>query len=204
MRKESWTFLVAGFIIGFAVLYVWTKQRAPEVVRAIPLNVETATAPALSGPPARGSAQQPAPPVDMARVEQLQAEIKNNPRNYEALVELANIHYKQKNFQDAIAYYSKALEIRPGEIDVRTDLGTMLFYANRYDEAINEFKKVLAVKPDNPQTLFNIGVAMLHGKNDPQAALQYWEKLVETNPNYPEIGFVKEQIQALKERQKKQ
>jgi len=51
--------------------------------------------------------------------------------------------------------------------------------------------------------LFNLGVAMLHGKNDPQGAMQYWEKLLETNPNHPQAAFVKEQIKKLKEQQAK-
>ena len=41
--------------------------------------------------------------------------------------------------------------------------------------------------------------ALVHGKNDLQSAVQYWEKLVETNPNYPEINIVKEQIRIVKE-----
>ena len=74
----------------------------------------------------------------------------------------------------------------------------MLFYLNKYDEAIIELNKVLAKNPTHGQALFNMGVVQLHGKNNPQAALQAWEKLVETNPNFPEISAVKDQIQKLK------
>ena len=57
--------------------------------------------------------------------------------------------------------------------------------------------------PNNAQTLFNLGVAMLHGKNDSKRALEYWEKMVETNPNHPQAALVKEQIKKLKEQQQK-
>ena len=53
------------------------------------------------------------------------------------------------------------------------------------------------------QALFNLGVAMLHGKNDPDSALKYWEKLVETNPGHPQVPFVKEQIRQVKEQRQK-
>ena len=140
----------------------------------------------------------------MTRVERLQTELRNNPKNFEALVELANIHFDQRNLEEAIRLYSSALEIRPDMVNVHTDLGTALFYANRHDDAIAEFKRSLELDPTHPQTLFNIGVAFLHGKNDVQGALQYWEKLVAANPNYPQIELVKEQIRILKEQQKKQ
>ena len=84
---------------------------------------------------------------------------------------------------------------------VRTDMGTAMFYLNRYDDAIAIFKQTLVSNPNDAQTLFNLGVAMLHGKNDPQGALQYWDKLVETNPNHPQAQFVKEQIKKLREQQ---
>ena len=66
-------------------------------------------------------------------------------------------------------------------------------------KAIAQFKDTLARNPTHPQALFNIGVALVHGKNDPQDAVQYWEKLVDTNPNYPELNIVKEQIRIIKE-----
>ena len=93
--------------------------------------------------------------------------------------------------------------MRPSNVSVRTDLATAMFYENRFDDAIAQFKKSLEMDPKNPRALFNMGVTMLHGKNDPDACLQYWEKLVETNPDHPQALFVKEQIQKLKEQQKK-
>ena len=193
MRKQAWAFLLVGFIAGFAILYYWTKQRAPEIVRAMPQPAsQTASVP-----------EPAAPPLDTARVAQLETEIKNNPKSFEALIELGNIYFDQKNFERTIELYTKGLELRPNEVDIRTDLGTAMFYIKRFDDAIAQFKKSLELDPRNAQTLFNLGVVMLHGKGDAPAALQYWEKLVETNPNYTQIDFVKEQIRLLKEQQKK-
>ena len=193
MRKQAWAFLLVGFIAGFAILYYWTKQRAPEIVRAMPQPAsQTASVP-----------EPAAPPLDTARVAQLETEIKNNPKSFEALIELGNIYFDQKNFERTIELYTKGLELRPNEVDIRTDLGTAMFYIKRFDDAIAQFKKSLELDPRNAQTLFNLGVVMLHGKGDAPAALQYWEKLVETNPNYTQIDFVKEQIRLLKEQQKR-
>src|SRR5262245_6477921 len=115
MRKGSLLFLIAGFAVGFAALYYWTMHREPQIVTATPLPLAMA-----------GSSQSPAPPpVDMAEVRQLQDRIKANPSDYDALVQLANIHYDQKNYSDAEGLYKRALAVRGDDLDVRTDLGTM-------------------------------------------------------------------------------
>ena len=113
------------------------------------------------------------------------------------------MNFDQQKFDDAIKHYQQALAVRPDAINVRTDAGTAMFYQKRFDEAIAQFQQVLKQDSTHAQTLFNMGVAMLHGKNDPKGALQYWEKLVETNPNHPQTGFVKEQIRQLTEAQTK-
>jgi cytochrome c-type biogenesis protein CcmH/NrfG len=200
MRRDSLAFLIVGFTIGFAVFYFWTKQREPQIVSAMPTRLllpsNSQTGP--TGPDAQGQT----PPVDPAEVKQLQDRVKANPGDFEGWVSLGNIDFDQRNYSEAANYYTKALAIHD-DLNVRTDLGTMLFYSKRYDEAMTELKKVLAVNPTHGQALFNLGVVFLHGKNDPQNALQTWQKLIDTNPDFPEIGVVKQQIQTLKDSMKK-
>jgi len=78
-------------------------------------------------------------------------------------------------------------------------MGTAMFYQHLYDDALATFKESLRSNPNDAQTLFNLGVVMLHGKNDPKAAVEYWQKLVDANPNHPQAVFVKEQIKKIKE-----
>ncbi|HYR45176.1 MAG TPA: tetratricopeptide repeat protein [Terriglobia bacterium] len=201
MRAQTLIFLLVGFVIGFAGIYTWTKQRAPAVVRATPLPVDPNVPTDLSA--ANSASEPPPPPVDMERVKELTSKIKQNPKDFDSIVELGNLDFEQKNYDDAINLYKKALEVRPDALSVRTDMGTAMFYMKRFDDAIATFKDTLRASPNDAQTLFNLGVAMLHGKNDPQGAVQYWEKFVETNPNHPQAAFVKEQIKKLKEQQAK-
>ncbi len=196
MRAQAWLFLLIGFGIGFGGIYTWEKQRAPDIVRATPLPVDPSTPTNLDG----GNNSEPsAPPVDMARVRELTEKIKKDPKDFDSIVELGNLDFDQKNFDDAIRLYKKALEIRPDAAHVRTDMGTAMFYQNRYDDAIETFTQSLRSNPSDAETLFNLGVVMLHGKKDSKAALQYWTRLVETNPNHPQAQFVKEQIRKLTE-----
>src|SRR5947208_16676491 len=91
MRVQAWLFLLIGFAIGFGGLYTWTKQRAPDVVRATPLPVDPNVPTDLSGSnrsSAASSSEPPAPAVDMARVQELTSKIKQNPKDFDSIVEL--------------------------------------------------------------------------------------------------------------------
>src|SRR5687767_8031191 len=125
MQRASLACLAAGFAVGFAVLFFWTKHREPQIVSATPLL--------LSKQPGAGQQSPAAPPVDVALVQQLQDRLKGNANDYDALVQLGNINYDQRNYADAERFYQRALTIRGDDLDVRTDLGTMLFYQNKYD-----------------------------------------------------------------------
>src|SRR5688572_11069980 len=138
MRKDSFLLLAAGFAIGFGVLYFWTKDRAPEIVSQLP---------SLTSPQVSAASEPPPPPVDMARVQQLQAAIQANPQNFDALREMGNIHFDQRNYKDATSWYGKALAVQPNNLDVRTDMATTMFYSEDFDGSLSEFKKILEVEP---------------------------------------------------------
>jgi cytochrome c-type biogenesis protein CcmH/NrfG len=189
MQRSSFILLVAGFLLGYGLVFTWTKQRAPEVVRAM-AKVMPARLP--------GGAAAP-PPLDVASVQRLMDVIKQNPRDVQSLLELGNMHFDQNNFTEAAGWYEKALEVEPQNANIHADLGTTYFYSQRVDESIAEFQKALTIDPIHPQALYNIGVAYLHGKNDSAAALQTWERLVQAHPTYPRIDVVKEQIETLRQ-----
>src|SRR5580765_5326932 len=133
MRLQAWLFLLIGFAVGFGGLYTWTKQRAPDVVRATPVAVDPNVPTDLNSVRGGGAPDAGAPPVDMARLQELTAKIKQNPRDFDSIVELGNLNFDQRNYDDAINLYKKALEVRPGETNVRTDMGTAMFYLNHFD-----------------------------------------------------------------------
>src|SRR5215472_2831761 len=116
MRMQRWLFLLLGFAIGFGILYTWTKQRAPDVVRATPVPVDPNVPTDLSA-----TGRESAAPVDMARVQELTAKIKQNPHDFDSIVELANLNFDQKNYGDAVKLYKTALEIRPEALNVRSE-----------------------------------------------------------------------------------
>jgi tetratricopeptide (TPR) repeat protein len=128
--------------------------------------------------------------------EPLLIQLKSNPNDVETVVKLGNLYYDSQAYPQAIEYYEKALIQQPDNADVRTDLGTAYWYTGNPDKAIASFEKALAIRPNHPGTLFNLGIVKWQGKKDPKGAVVVWEKLLQTNPDYPQ----KDQVQMLIER----
>ncbi len=85
---------------------------------------------------------------------------------------------------------------------MRNYLGEALFQANQIDESLAAFQGALVISPTHPEALFDYGYVLLQGKNDPRGAIESWEKLVKTNPNFDQLDRVKQLIETVKERSK--
>jgi len=203
---QAYTLAVITLAIGIAVGY-FARGSAPTSVPAETAQAASAPAGVSGGAmgaaqlPGIGSMQQqqaPSPEMIAKTAEPLLAQLKANPNDFDTLTKLGNLYYDAQAFPQAIEYYEKALTVQPNNPDVRTDLGTAYWYTGNADKAIACFEKVLAVRPNHPQTLFNLGIVKWQGKKDPQGAVVIWEKLLQTNPDYPQ----KDQVQMLIERAK--
>lgn len=115
----------------------------------------------------------------------LASQLKSDPTNVSLLVQLGNLYYDAKLYPTAIDYYQRSLKLQPSDTSVRTDLGTAYWYKGDPDRAIAEFNKALAIAPTKADTLFNLGIVKWQGKKDAQGAVAAWQKLLDTNPGYP-------------------
>jgi cytochrome c-type biogenesis protein CcmH/NrfG len=203
---QAYTLAVITLAIGIAVGY-FARGSAP-VSTAGP-SPQTASAPAGMGNAPMGSAQLPgigstqpeqAPSPEMLAkaAEPLLAQLKTNPKDFDTIVRLGNLYYDGQAYPQAIEYYEKAIALQPENADVRTDLGTAYWYTGNADKAIASFEKALTIRPNHAPTLFNLGIVRWQGKKDPKGAIVAWEKLLQTNPDYPQ----KDQVQMLIERAK--
>ncbi len=201
---QAYTLAIITLAIGIAVGYFARGSAAPSGAE----NAQAA-APAAMGSAAMGSAQLPgigSPQQQQGTsaealakaAEPLLAQLNSNPSDFDTLTKLGNLYYDGQAYPQAIGYYEKALAVQPNNPDVRTDLGTAYWYTGDADKAIANFEKALAIRPNHPETLFNLGIVKWQGKKDPKGAVLVWEKLLQTNPNYPQ----KDQVQMLIERAK--
>jgi len=207
--EASWTstqaYVLAAFclVLGVALGYLFRGSASPDTN---PANASAQSSGAVPQGAGAGGQAQPTPAqlkemLDHASAPLLEA-LKNNPNDFASIVKLGNLYYDSRQYPQAIEYYGRALKIQPNNADVITDTGTAYWYMGDADKAITEFKKSLKIRPDHPGTLFNMGVVEWQGKADPAAAIEAWEQLLKTNPNYPQRQQIEDFIAKAKQHMK--
>lgn len=186
--REAYLLAMVTLFVGLIAGYLFHGSSAPSTTAAAPT--------ASSAPAAPESLQSPEqlkvmvqPMLDAARA---------NPADPKPLIEVGNAYYDHRFYPQAIEYYQKALALKPDDVNVRTDMGTAMWYSGSPKEAVAEFEKSLKIDPNHAQTLFNMGIVKLDGLKDRAGAIAAWQRLLETNPNYPDRQKVQELMQKAK------
>jgi tetratricopeptide (TPR) repeat protein len=154
-----------------------------------------------AGPSIPSNAQLPEnhPPIDAAnKVAALEQMSQNDPQNAQLKVQIGNAYYDSGQFQKAAEAYEQSLKLRPQDPGVETDLATCYHYLGQYDKALEILDKVLKYSPGFAQALFNKGIVLQSGKNDPKGAIAIWESLLQSNPNFPQRAELEQRINQLK------
>ena len=173
--------LLVGVTLGY--LFRGSASRPPQPKQA------AATAPS---PDAAAQAPHPQMPTldDMKRMADKKAEpllekLKNDPKNPELLNQLGTLYKATHQFQEAAGYYQKALDADPKNVAARTDLASCMFYQGDADGAISQLQQALTYNPKDANSLFNLGMIRLQGKNDSAGAISSWRQLLKLNPKLP-------------------
>lgn len=123
---------------------------------------------------------------------------KIKPDDYETIVNLGNVNFDGGHFEEAEKWYAAALQKKPENVNVRTDLGLTFIFRDppNYDRAIQEFDKSLQTEPNHIQTLQNLTVAYTKKGNAAKAkeTLAKLESVEATNSAIPKL---KEEIKKL-------
>jgi tetratricopeptide (TPR) repeat protein len=147
--------------------------------------------PAPAPAPAGAVATASAPMADEGQLRAYREILARDPKNVAAAVAAGNLLYDAQRYQEAIGYYQQAFAGNPSDINVSTDLGTALWYTGRADDALAQYQRSLAINATHAQTLFNVGIVRRDGKQDAAGAIEAWEKLLSTNPAYPDAAKVR-------------
>jgi cytochrome c-type biogenesis protein CcmH/NrfG len=189
--STTWA-LISGacLVLGLAVGYVIFGGQRAAVPAAAP--VDQAPAPASGGPQAGL--------MDEQAAQALRNILARDPANVQANTQLGNLLFDAGRYAEAVGPYQRAFATDSRNVNLSTDLGTALWYAGRPDDAIAQFSKSLAIDPTHPQTLFNLGIVRRDGKQDYAGAIQAWEKLLASNPTYPERAKVQQALDEVRPR----
>jgi cytochrome c-type biogenesis protein CcmH/NrfG len=123
-----------------------------------------------------------------------------DPKNLRANTELANRLYDAGRYDEALPYYQQAVTLDPRNVGVSTDYATALYYAGKADAALAQLDRSLTLDPKHGQTLFNIGIVKRDARHDAKGAIDAWERLLASVPDYPDAAKVRTMLAELKTR----
>lgn len=127
--------------------------------------------------------------IDLAsidRINQLDAQLKSEPNNFDIVLQLAHLKNDSGFKQDAIELYKKYLSKFPNNADVLVDMGVCYFDLQKYDDAIPLMEKAVRVNPKHQIALMNLGIVNL-AKGNIEKSKEWLQKAVNLDPN-SEIG----------------
>lgn len=127
-------------------------------------------------------------------VENYQEILRKDPNNLQALINIGNLYFDTRQDQLAIDHYQRALSIDPRNVNVRTDMAVCYRRRGNPDKAVEELKKVISIDPRHPQSRYNLGVILIHDKNDIEGGIKAWEGLLENVPDYTYRDSLKAEI----------
>jgi len=196
MKKETAILgIVIAFIIGFiagAVVFGLTRgsgtPRGASVAQKGPSPEMTQE---------MGEAV-PNPAEVAAKTQALKDIVQKDPKNLSAWAELGNIYFDTNQPQEAIDAYSKYLALKPDNADVRTDMGIMYRKLGDFDRAIKEFRTAAQNDPKHVNSRYNIGIVLLHDKQDIKGAVKAWEDYLKVDPKSERATRVRAQMDKLK------
>lgn len=114
-------------------------------------------------------------------------EVKNNMENlrsedpafYDFMIRAAEI---EDNKEEMIKFSKKLIEVNPGDVEARMELGVTLASVGKYQDALRQFKEVTKRLSDYPKVFYNIAKVYIKLK-DYKSAIAAAKQEEENNPN---------------------
>ncbi len=114
--------------------------------------------------------------------------VSNPAPDAEAYFKQGNTWWKKGDYNKAISYYSKALELEPNGIPAYINRGSLLSEKGEYDKALLDFNKVIELDPKFAVAYKNRGLTW-YEKGEYDKAISDYSKAIELDPNYVDAYY---------------
>lgn len=178
--NQVYAMAIISLVVGLAMGYLLRGSQSP----APPPQPVAAAQPS---PPATGMAGK-TPTLDQMKqmadkkAQPLLEKLKSDPSNTELLTQIAKVYLSTHQFKEATVYYGRAVQLDPKNVVLRTQMASCMYYDGDADGAINLLQQSLQYSPNDANSLFNIGMIKLRGKQDNKGAVEAWQQLLKSNP----------------------
>ena len=196
MKKETAILVImiaflVGFVSGATVAILKVKGGGDKVAMMQKPQVSPQMAP-MPAPPG------PSPIELSSKIQALKEIVKKDPKNLPVWGELGNLYFDSDQPREAIEAYTKYLAVKPDNPDVRTDMGIMFRKLGEFDRALEEFRMAAQSDPKHINSRYNIGLVLLHDKQDIKGAIKAWEEYLKVDPKSERAERMRTQIDKMK------
>jgi tetratricopeptide (TPR) repeat protein len=186
VKQENLVYIVVALLVGllggFLIFSVSNKNKGESASMAVPMG---------SGSPADYT----------QRIMEAEKIVAQDPKNYQAWVQLANDYFDTEQPQKAVNAYSKALELEPknqNAPNLLTDQGVMYRKMGLFDKAVDNFDKASKLDPKHAQSLFNLGIVYANDLKQKDKAIEAWQRYLALDAMSPQGQQVKAMVDDLK------
>lgn len=122
------------------------------------------------------------PAEDSPVVSDLKAKLQAKPNDPDILQHLGDAYFDAKRFNEAVTYYKRVLEFKPGEADIYNDLGLSVHYLGNSPEGLRYIEEGIKKNPYHQRIWLTKGFILAYGMGDLNGAKEAWEKARALNP----------------------
>ena len=143
------------------------------------------------------------PPMEMMqKIQAMKDAWKENPKDFNTNIQLANAYFDISRFEKAAFYYNNANAAKPDQPNILIDLGVSYFNISKPDSAIQFVEQALKIQPDHVFGLYNAGI-IYYNLNKVDAAIAVWKKLISKHSGSREAQAAQEFIKQIENQQSK-
>ena len=195
MSRENILFAIIGLLLGFIVGFMFASSMAQKAA------MQPAAAGALPAdhPPVGGQGQQnaPNPQAMQAQVQASLEKARNEPQNFEAQIQAADLYYQIQRYDQALEYLLRANQLKPTDYKTVVLLGLVNLDAGHYDQAEKWYRAAMKIKSDDVMVLAGLAATTLQ-KGDAKAAEDAIAQLEKVDPNSEDLPQFRDKLASLK------
>lgn len=201
MTRENFLFaiigILLGFILGFMLHGVMSQRDAERTAATTQRQDLPADHPPIDNAGGSGDQQQ-----SMEQVQQTIAKARSDPKDFDAQVAAAKLHFQIGQFDEAIKFLLTANQLKPDNYDVLLWLGAANMEANHLDAAEKWYKAAQTKNAKDISVAASLAFISLQ-RGDVKTAERAIANLEKLSPDSPDLQNFRNALDKLKSGQSK-